>query len=292
MEQNINQLDPYHFYFELPLYTKIVITEDKQDAFEQLIKFNGELVAFNPTLLDNTTYQLQGVARMSDSMTSIRFFCSYVRDSTTRDDRLPFFEEFFSDSGGVYYTRLNCKRESKPYYVYISYDSDSKILQKIGQYPSIADFHIAKVKDYSKVLNKEKMKEFTRAIGLVANGVGVGSFVYLRRIFEHLLEEAHPEAMKSEDWNEEEYRQAKVKDKILLLKDYLPNFLIENIGLYGILSKGIHELEENECLGYFEVVRTGIELILDEKLNEYERKKKQEEAKKKIDALTNKLASK
>ena len=40
------------------------------------------------------------------------------------------------------------------------------------------------IKQYDKELRKPDLKEFTRAIGLAANGVGIGSFVYLRRIFE------------------------------------------------------------------------------------------------------------
>ena len=40
------------------------------------------------------------------------------------------------------------------------------------------------------------MREFTKAIGLAANGVGIGSFVYLRRIFENLVFQAFDEAKK------------------------------------------------------------------------------------------------
>jgi hypothetical protein len=41
--------------------------------------------------------------------------------------------------------------------------------------------------------------------------------------------------------------------------------------MYGILSKGIHDLSEEECLAHFEVLRNGIELILDQKLEAQER---------------------
>jgi hypothetical protein len=36
--------------------------------------------------------------------------------------------------------------------------------------------------------------------------------------------------------------------------------------MYGILSKGLHELSEDECKTYFPVLRTAIEIILDEKI--------------------------
>jgi hypothetical protein len=48
---------------------------------------------------------------------------------------------------------------------------------KVGQYPSIANLHISRFKDFTKVISKEKIKEVTRGIGLAANGVGIGSFV-------------------------------------------------------------------------------------------------------------------
>ena len=55
-----------------------------------------------------------------------------------------------------------------------------------------------------------------------------------------------------------------------------PDVLKDNKPLYGVLSKGIHELSEEECLKYFSVVREIIELILDERefLRQQEEKKK------------------
>ena len=47
------------------------------------------------------------------------------------------------------------------------------------------------IKKYRKILGKEKYGEFGRAVGLYTHGIGIGSYVYLRRIFENLIEEAH-----------------------------------------------------------------------------------------------------
>jgi hypothetical protein len=49
--------------------------------------------------------------------------------------------------------------------VYFFIDGQNLTLMKIGQYHSIADLHISKIKEFDKVLSKEKLKEFTRAIG-------------------------------------------------------------------------------------------------------------------------------
>ena len=66
-------------------------------------------------------------------------------------------------------------------------------------------------------------------------------------------------------------------NKLKLLANHLPEVVLENKSLYGVLSAGIHTLSEEECLKYFSVVREVIELILDER--EYARQK--EEKKKK-----------
>ena len=85
------------------------------------------------------------------------------------------------------------------------------------------------------------------------------------------------------------YQNSRISEKIELLDKHLPGFLVENKILYGILSKGIHVLTENECLEYFETVKVGIELILDEKLEKFEKEKKIEEAKKKFCLVSSKL---
>jgi hypothetical protein len=54
------------------------------------------------------------------------------------------------------------------------------------------------------------------------------------------------------------------------------------------LSLGIHELDENTCLAHFDTLRVGIEIILDEKLDELKKKEKIEEAKKKLAQLASK----
>jgi hypothetical protein len=181
---------------------------------------------------------------------------------------------------------LACSRNGEHKLLFLlQIDAKEKTIQKIGQYPSIADLNMHDVKKYAGVLGKTVFPELTKAIGLAAHGVGVGSFVYLRRIFEGLVESAHQAAKGEQDWAEEEYEKARMGEKIQLLHRHLPSFLVENRAIYGILSKGIHELSEAECLDAFPVVKMGIEIILDAKLEEEARRKKLEAAKKSIQAL-------
>ena len=55
-------------------------------------------------------------------------------------------------------------------------------MKKIGQYPSVADLTFPELKEYRKIMTKDDEKEFKRAIGLYASGIGIGSFVYLRNL--------------------------------------------------------------------------------------------------------------
>jgi hypothetical protein len=169
------------------------------------------------------------------------------------------------------------------------YDS-KKIISKVGQYPSVADFHIGQVHKYDKVLSKDKMREFTKAIGLAANGIGIGSFVYLRRIFEHLVSESFEKAKSENDeFDADAFSKAKMNNKIQMLSGYLPDFLVENYSIYGILSKGIHELSEEDCKSYFSILRESIEMILDEKEDNRLKELKKDNIKKALSQITREI---
>ncbi|BDX38828.1 hypothetical protein CYCD_21830 [Tenuifilaceae bacterium CYCD] len=207
-------------------------------------------------------------------------------DSTfTISRNLTYSNNNFKTSGGFGTVCLTCKRYNDEFIFYIYWSPKNRFITKIGQFPTVADFHLGEVKQYKKVISEEKLKELTRAIGLAANGVGIGSFVYLRRIFEHLIHEAYELAIKDGAVNESDFQKAKMEDKIKMLHSYLPLFLVENKAMYSILSLGIHELDEQTCLSHFDTLRVGIEIILDEKIEAIRKKEKIEAAKKKLSEL-------
>jgi hypothetical protein len=173
--------------------------------------------------------------------------------------------------------------------VYFHFRLKDQVLSKIGQSPSIADISESELRPYRKVLTNEDYRELTRAVGLASHGVGIGSFVYLRRIFERLIDEASKAAAKAEGWDPVLFQQSRMEEKIRLLKDFLPAFLVEQRQLYSILSKGIHALTETECLESFPIVRAGIELILDQKVAAKQQHDKMEEAKKHLATLQKKI---
>ena len=265
------------FFFDIPLYTEIKITDKNISIFEDILLFRKEQISFegyNPLKKADSTFIIE--KEFKDKLASHTF-------SLSESYKNPI--EIFLETGGYRTINAKCKRYNDLFTFSIFYDAEKRLLLKIGQYPSIADFHIYEIKQYDKLLSNDVLKEFTKAIGLAANGVGIGSFVYLRRIFENLILESFEEAKQEGKVEEETFSRSRMDEKIGLLEDYLPPFLVENKSIYSILSKGIHELDENTCLKYFEFMKVGIEIILDQKLEKKKQKEKEEEAKKKIQQL-------
>ena len=269
MEQ-LHKFSFSEFFFDIPLYTKIGIEESSdefklEDITSSLYRNDerNHFDGYNPLRKTESTFELLDL----------------------------YYNKDFLEKGGYETIYVKCKRYNDIFTFSIFYSVEEKYLIKIGQYPSIADFHIYEIKQYDKLLSKDVLKEFTKAIGLAANGVGIGSFVYLRRIFENLILESFKEAKQEGKVKDEAFNKSRMDEKIGLLKDYLPSFLVENKSIYSILSKGIHELDENTCLEYFETMKLGIEIILDQKLEKKKQKDKEEEAKKRIAQLNGKLKS-
>ncbi|MBI5724466.1 MAG: short-chain dehydrogenase [Planctomycetes bacterium] len=183
---------------------------------------------------------------------------------------------------------LTCSRKKDHEILFLFFANDGK-LQKIGQYPSLADLATPDIYKYRNILGDERYKEFTRGVGLASHGVGIGAFVYFRRIFEFLIEKAHLVAKSIINWDEDKYIKSRMDEKITLLQAHLPEVLVKTKSLYGILSKGIHSLTEDECLDSFKVVKLGIELILDEELARKTREDKIRVASKDIGTLGNLL---
>lgn len=151
-------------------------------------------------------------------------------------------------------------------------------MQKIGQYPSLATLEQKSIRNFRKELG-EYYPELTKAIGLVAHGIGIGSVVYLRRIIEFLVEEVHQEALSQhEDWDDEKYMSLHFDQKIKALECYLPRFFVDNrLTLYSVVSKAIHELTENECIRLFPLLYKSIETIVSKRNVEREEKEREKE---------------
>ena len=257
------------FFFDTPLYSPVILGNENQFFIEQL---NKDFEGINPFKKLDSTFKKNSIT---------------FKENVIRAGYPPILH--YIEQGGFATIEIQCKRYHDFFLFHILWQPDTKTLIKIGQYPSVADFHTSQVKQYAKLLKKEEMQEFTKAIGLAAHGVGIGSFVYLRRIFENLIQDAYEEALAADTIVNADFQIARMDEKIQLLKGHLPEFLVEHKTLYSILSLGIHSLDETTCLAHFDIVRTGIEIILDEKLEAQRKQEKIAEASKKIKALPSQL---
>lgn len=185
---------------------------------------------------------------------------------------------------------FTCQRTNSHLYSFYFRIVDN-CLTKIGQYPSIASLELHTIKKYQKVLSQD-YRDFSKAIGLFSHGVGAGSFVYLRRIFENLIDEKRKEAAESSTWDDLLFQQSRMDEKIQILEEHLPMVLVRNRKLYSILSKGIHEMTEEECLDIFPEVKLAIELILDEKIYLLEQQKKIQSVSRFVAATVEKISKK
>lgn len=241
--------DPQSFFIEVPLYREYDLRLCLADDVYRLEYFSETIDAYCLECKKHSIFE----GRRGYYLSKSKYKEVYL------DDR-----EFEAD--------VNCTRNEKHSMVFYFMVRNGKI-SKVGQYPSLADLHEQDIQKYRKFLGP-KYFEFARAIGLYAHGIGIGSFVYLRRIFEDQIEKAHERAQQDSNWDETTFQGKRVHEKIALLGRFLPEVMVKNANIYSILSKGVHELTEDECLEYFTTIKSGVELILDEEIAQKEREKK------------------
>lgn len=171
---------------------------------------------------------------------------------------------------------MKCAKCGEKHYFSLVFNED--YIVKIGQYPSYSSVEAKNAIKYKNLISKY-YPEFTRSINAFSQGMGVASFVYLRRILEHLVEKRFTgdQSLKFSDKLHLVEKQEKIiPDELEPIKNQI----------YSILSKGIHEYEEDECLELYLAVKFIIECILDLEL---EKKNKKIKALSAMSTIKNKL---
>lgn len=264
--EEIQKISTHDFYFETSLYKPIKIEELEEDIL------NWEVDWYNSISSFETTYSIK-------SQWSVEID---IENNKVKENRSWWRQ---SDFSGFINIELHCKRKNNDilYFYLLIWEG---LIIKIGQFPSLADIQFAELgRKYDKILPKDDLQDFKKAIWLVSHGAWAWSFVYLRRIFERLIFDTY-KTNKGSLWIEEkEFISKRMDEKVDLLKKFLPHQLIEMKGIYWILSKWVHELSEDSCKKYFSPIKVSIELILDQKIEIQTKKEKDEKVKKEIEKI-------
>lgn len=151
---------------------------------------------------------------------------------------------------------------------------------KIGQYPSLASKEELEIQKYKslKVIKKYYI-ELVRSVNAYSQHMGIASFVYLRRIYEHMVEKEYaklPDTIKKSNASFDEKMKA-VDNKMHIIPPELDS---QKSKIYSVLSKGIHEYEEDECYELYPAMRTIIILMLENYLSDKESKQQLKEIEK------------
>ena len=284
------------------LYDEIEITEDNIFELADLIGGHVKLDVYCPKCKENRVFSGECIPYywyddheqeiygkpLEDEITSWQYLHNIPQPNGGGENQpWTWTNKSIEDDTRLMVFKFVCTMDDTHHLDYIVLTYGNK-MKKIGQYPSVADLSFPELKEYRKVMSKDDEKELKRAIGLYASGIGIGSYVYLRRIFERIIVTASHKAISDGKIKAEDFGVARVNEKIKMLSDYLPKSLVHNEAFYGIVSKGIHELSEEECIEYFPVMKSFIMMIL----RQWEKMRKDEEEEKQLSVALGSIVAK
>jgi len=167
---------------------------------------------------------------------------------------------------------------------------DGDYLVKIAEYPSKYDTVKDKFNKYETLIGKQKIKELGKASQLESFGYPIAAFLFYRRLFETIIFNTFKDAHIADKIEEKAFRVLRMEEKVDYIKDFLPDYFLQNTFMYGVLSKGIHELEEPECREYLEVIKTVIFFSLDETLDKRKEENRKKEFANKLKNIKSKMS--
>ena len=183
---------------------------------------------------------------------------------------------------------FTCTKDHSTNAIYFLKYTDG-VFYKIGQYPSPIDTDRRIPNQYTKYLGQPYYKYYRYSIALHQESYHIGAYVYLRRILEYLIEQASKQGITDGIISEAKYISLRVGERIKALNKYLPEYMVEHRKiLYGVLSLGIHVLDEETCQDAYPILKQSIDFILDDIIE----KNKRESAMKNTSAALGKLKEK
>ena len=204
-----------------------------------------------------------------------RYVCSACRDSA----RL-FFIQFGSE-------KIEAKNKDGK-------DVENTVvsMMKVGQNPA---WSIEMDKELEKMLG-EHAEYYKRGLICESQSYGIGAYAYFRRITEDVIDELLESILDLVEEDEKEQYKEKLEqvkiekiaeNKINLVKDLLPKSLqVDGMNplkkLYGVLSQGIHDETDEECMEKAEAIRGILVFLVNQVIRTKKDKKSFTEGMKKI----------
>lgn len=184
-----------------------------------------------------------------------------------------FDEDLIVDTFKVIFKCVSCLTDKKSYFVAVrKYEANILEVAKIGEFPQKG---LPKNKQLSKFFSEDKA-DYNKAVVCLANGYGAGAFVYFRRIVEknidHLLDMIKDTVVKDSALAvkiSELKNTSPMSDKITIANHALPDHLkpqgFNPLGqIYGLLSDGVHTLEDEQCLVKASDLQACLEYLISE----------------------------
>lgn len=253
---------------------------------ENTSKFINDILEKEPPYIDITfSYEKYSEISVVDTIKINSFcnncnresvFCGYFQEQFSNINRAicvntpspgmkgKSFEEIFAKMHIPMLFRVNCAKCGEEHYYSLLFEGNT--VKKIGQYPSFASEKTNEIRKYKNII-PEYYIELTKSLSAYSQGMGVASFTYLRRILEWIIDKR----FKGEENTKFIDKLHSVEKEEIVIPEDLETIKNE---IYRILSKGIHEYSEEECLTLYEAVLFVITRILDVELEKKENKKK------------------
>ncbi len=271
--KGIKKISLLEFLEETPLYTKCSV-----ELPDKLDEINLSINKFCPVCKEKRTFILG-----NKYIPQIDTF-SLVNITRTHRTIEPNYTVF------LYYLCVSCKKFNRSFSFFVG--ENKEYIQKIGQYPA---FDIT-IKKHLREMLGEYIDFYQKGLICEYNSYGIGAFVYYRRIVEGIignLLNSIPELMTGEEKQKYEEAMEKVKntkqtqEKIKLIKDLLPSILMpEGFNplkmIYDMLSKGIHNKTDEECLDYSRAIRKSLIFLVEIILHAKKQNKEFTESMKKL----------
>ena len=301
-----------NFFNDIPLYTKekfeiFILAEDKknylldENELNRFINFLGlnqnKIITYchkckkefpfnisKSLMTDESPYDLILTDFNFNSMDNRVKFISLNINTGYLDNELSTITKdlLVNKTDYIYYECKCTNDESHKYMMLASIISCDGVftVTKVGQNPSMLTIKGFDFDVYKKQLSDfNAYEDYKKADLCNANQYYVGAYAYLRRIFEKMVLK-FCEGVPLKDNH--------IDTKIEATKDQFdPRIRDMLVNLYDILSKSIHELDEDVGKQYYEYLKAVIEMQLEFLKTEYEKNKQT----KKLESTLNKIKS-